>query len=82
MLSLEVQEKICMYKMNNYEKVREDLKKSMGKILVHPAMRCSIEKIHSRFWEGKAILDKDGNVDVLGGNKLGNIWMSVRNGCM
>lgn len=81
-LSIEVQKKICLYKINNYEEVREDLRKSADKILVHPAMRCSMEKIHSRIWEGKAILDEDGNIKILGANKLGNIWMSVRNECM
>jgi predicted NAD-dependent protein-ADP-ribosyltransferase YbiA (DUF1768 family) len=34
-----VQEKICIYKYENYEVVKEVLESSRNKILVHPAMR-------------------------------------------
>jgi 5'-3' exonuclease len=37
----------------NYEEVRNDLCKSKGMILIHPAMRCSEEKVKSILWEGK-----------------------------
>ena len=76
-ISIEVQKEICRWKFENYQEVRYDLMKSGNKILVHPAMRCSIEKIGKRFWEGKAIL-KDGEVIVLGKNMLGNLWMALR----
>jgi len=76
-LSGEVQYEICRYKVENYEEVRDDLCKSIGKILIHPAMRCSEEKIVSKFWEGKGIV-RDGKIVVLGENRLGNIWMDIR----
>lgn len=72
-----IQKMICMYKMR-YEEVKTDLKNSGTKILVHPAMRCSEEKVKMRTWEGKAIVGEDGEVTVLGGNMLGNIWMDIR----
>ena len=64
--------------MNNYEEVRKDLLKSGNKILIHPAMRCSQEKLENyRTWEGKGIV-VDGKIVVLGKNLLGNIWMEYR----
>ena len=68
-----VQEKICRYKYDNYEVVKEVLESSRNKILVHPAMRCNDEKVRSRLWEGRVV---DGV--MLGGNMLGNIWMKIR----
>ena len=68
-----VQEKICRYKYDNYDVVKEVLESSRGKILVHPAMRCKEENVKSKWWEGKVV---DGV--LLGGNKLGNIWMEIR----
>jgi len=76
-LSIDVQKEICKYKYENYEQVRGELVKSKGKVLVHPAMRCSEEKVMSRLWEGKAII-VDGNIQVIGGNLLGRIWMNIR----
>ena len=52
-ISIEVQKEICKWKYDQYEEVRKDLEKSKGKILVHPAMRCSEENVKSRLWEGK-----------------------------
>ena len=77
--SLEVQRKICMYKVTTYEEVRSDLEKSAGKILIHPAMRCSEEKVLHRLWEGKGIV-VDGEINVLGNNLLGKLWMEIRDG--
>ena len=76
-ISIEVQIDICVYKYNNYEEVREDLKKSDNKIVIHTASRTSEEKIKLRIWEGKAII-KDGEIHILGKNRLGSIWMDVR----
>lgn len=76
-LSIEVQNEICKYKYENYEEVREELMKSKGKILVHPAMRCSEEKVKTRLWEGKGVV-VDGKIQVIGRNMLGNLWMSIR----
>jgi len=73
-LSITVQKEICKYKYENYEEVRHDLKKSAGKILVHPAMRCSEEKLKTRIWEGRAVI-RDEKIVILGGNMLGNIWL-------
>jgi hypothetical protein len=51
--------------------------KSGDKILIHPAMRCSEEKLAHRIWEGKAVI-RDGEVVVLGKNMLGNLWILLR----
>ena len=76
-LSICVQRNICEYKFNNYDEVRSDLRKSGDKILVHPAMRCSEEKVKYKLWEGKGVVI-DGNIAILGQNMLGKIWMSMR----
>ena len=76
-ISIDVQKEICEWKYNSYKEVRDDLIKSDKKILIHPAMRCSEEKVKKCIWEGRAI-NKDGNVIILGKNKLGNIWMELR----
>lgn len=76
-LSIDVQKEICKYKYENYEQVRDDLIKSKGKILIHPAMRCSEEKLKNRLWEGKGVV-VDGKIEVVGKNMLGNLWMEIR----
>jgi predicted NAD-dependent protein-ADP-ribosyltransferase YbiA (DUF1768 family) len=76
-LSIDVQTFICKYKFENYEEVRMDIVNSGSKILIHPAMRCSEEKLKGRLWEGKGIV-VDGNVRVIGRNMLGELWMNVR----
>jgi len=73
-----VQEEICMYKLKTDEIVRDDLVKSGNKTLIHPALRCSEDKVEKTcFWEGRAVL-KEGKPVILGKNILGNIWMSLR----
>lgn len=72
-ISEDVQLEICKYKMKNYEDVREWLKKSGNKILIHPAMRCNNEKIKDKIWEGRFV-----NGEIIGQNKLGYIWMNLR----
>ena len=57
------------------EEVRQDLLKSGTKILIHPVLRCSVEKLSSRVWEGRGTL-VDGT--VVGKNQLGNLWMKLR----
>ena len=79
-LSVDVQKEICKYKFENYDEVRELLGKSKGKVLVHPAMRCSEDKVKSRLWEGKGIV-VDGKIEVIGRNMLGKIWMEFRENC-
>jgi len=76
-IGIKVQREICRWKLENYIEVRNDLMKSGDKILVHPAMRCSEEKVRSRFWEGKGVV-VEGRVVILGQNMLGNIWMEAR----
>ena len=76
-ISIDVQHKICSWKVNNYEEVRKDLLKSENKILIHPAMRCSQDKLDNRIWEGKGVVI-DGKIVILGKNLLGNIWMEYR----
>jgi hypothetical protein len=50
-VSMAVQIEICRYKWDHSEEVRSDLIKSKGKMLVHPAMRCSEENLKKKFWE-------------------------------
>lgn len=76
-ISINVQEEICKWKVDNYHDVQNDLRKSGTKLLVHPALRCSIEQLENRIWEGKAVV-KDGQIIVLGANLLGKIWMKYR----
>lgn len=72
-----VQKEICDYKFRLYQEVRNDLLKSGNKLLIHPAMRCSEEKLETRIWEGKGVI-RDGKVTVIGGNALGNLWAKLR----
>ena len=75
-----VQKKICLYKYINHKEVRDTLNKTGDKFLVHPAMRVSNEKMADKIWEGRVIIDEDKKcLKVLGGNKLGQIWMDIRN---
>jgi hypothetical protein len=76
-LVIDVQLEICTYKFNTYEEVRNDLIKSKGKILIHPAMRCSEEKVRFKNWLAKAIV-VNGEIQVIGGNWFGNMWMKLR----
>ena len=76
-LSVCVQEEICKYKFENYLAVRDELQKSKGKILVHPALRCSEDKLKYRLWEGKGIV-VDGEIKIVGKNMLGDLWMKLR----
>lgn len=76
-IGIDVQKEICKYKFENYEEVRVELEKSKGRILIHPAMRCSEEKVKGRLWEGKGVV-VDGNIVVIGRNMLGNLWMEIR----
>lgn len=73
---IHVQKKICRYKFDNDVKVAQCLKNHMDKVLVHPS-RVSDEKIVGRTWEGRGKI-VDGEVVVLGGNVLGNLWMEIR----
>lgn len=77
-IGIVVQHEICNWKFNNYEEVKQDLLKSGTKILIHPAMRCSQEKLETtRLWEGKGVVI-DGKILVIGKNLLGKIWMEYR----
>lgn len=77
-ISLEVQNEICNYKFENYEKVKEDIIKSGNRILIHPALRCSVEKVKTRFWEGRTVFLDNGEIGIIGENMLGKIWMNIR----
>ena len=78
-VSMAVQIEICRYKWDHSEEVRNDLVKSKGKMLVHPAMRCSEDNLKKKFWEGKGVV-VDGEIVILGKNRLGNLWMQLRDG--
>jgi len=77
-LSLDVQREISTWKVNSIPTVRQDLLNTGNRILVHSAMRTSEKEMVKKFWEGKAIVTDNGDIEVLGGNWLGKIWMEVR----
>jgi hypothetical protein len=76
-LCIGVQNKICKYKFENDEIVRNDVIRSIGSVLIHSAMRCSDEKVRERFWEGRWVV-RDGVGMVWGRNQLGRCWMELR----
>ena len=47
-------------------------------ILIHPAFRCSNEKMKDKIWEGRVVISEGKNI-ILGNNILGQIWMNIRN---
>ena len=77
-VGVDVQRQICTYKYNNYEQVRSVLASTGTKVLVHPAQRCSEKNVVKKWWEGKATLDSNNNLVILGNNILGKLWMEVR----
>ena len=77
-ISSTVQEEICRFKRDVYQEVRDDLAKSGAAVLVHPALRCRESELKNRIWEGKAVVNVDGAITILGENRLGKIWMDVR----
>jgi len=76
-LKIDVQKEICEYKFENYEEVRNDLRNSGNKMLIHPALRCSEEKLKCNNLCGKGVVI-DGKIEVIGENILGKIWMELR----
>ena len=73
----DIQRQISRYKAKHSPGVHKSLMKTVGKILVHPAMRVKDELMHKKVWEGRAIV-VDGKVVVAGQNMLGKIWMEIR----
>ena len=76
-VSMDVQFEICRWKFDHHAIVRDDLMNTKGKILIHPALRCSEAKLASRIWDGKGVV-QDGRIIVLGRNVLGRMWMQIR----
>ena len=77
-----VQREICQWKTDNFTEVKQFLNEHRDKTLIHSAFRCSEDKLHGRFWEGKAIsVNENGELNILGQNMLGRIWMFVRDEC-
>lgn len=81
-MSMEVQMEICKYKWENYEEVKIWLEKSRGCMLIHSIGRIGNEKMKERIWEGRMVEDENGNMKLIGENKLGEMWMKVRDGVM
>lgn len=75
--STHIQRQICSYKLKTDDAVRKALLGTGDKTLVHPAMRCSLEKAKKCKWEGR-VVEEDGRRMIVGGNKLGEIWMEMR----
>ena len=76
-LNVEVQRKICLYKLENYPDIKGELRSTQDKVLIHPALRVSKDKVKHRKWEGR-LVEEDGNKKIIGGNVLGSIWMELR----
>jgi predicted NAD-dependent protein-ADP-ribosyltransferase YbiA (DUF1768 family) len=74
-LSLKVQREINQWKSTIAE-VRDDLSNTGNRILVQEAP--SVADTTQLFWEGKATVNEKGQIEVLGKNWLGRIWMEVR----
>ena len=74
----DIQYQICKYKYDNCKEVRECLKKTDDKILIHPALRCNDEKLKCMIWNGRAKVIND-EIVVIGLNLLGKIWTELRN---
>ena len=73
--SVDIQFEICQYKFDHYEEVRDVLKKSGQRPLVHIVLRMSREKVAQRKWEGG--VDKETG-EVYGENLLGEMWTELR----
>lgn len=76
-LKIDVQKEICEYKFENYQEVKNDLRNSGNKILIHPALRCCEEKLKNNDLCGKAVIN-NGKIEILGKNIIGKIWMELR----
>ena len=78
--SLEVQRRICLYKLEHDNRVKDTLAKTGQLTLVHSAMRKTDEKVvQDCFWEGRAkVVEGSDAAVVLGQNHLGKIWMEIR----
>ena len=74
-ISLKVQREINQWKSTIAE-VRDDLSNTGNRILVQEAP--SVADTTQLFWEGKATVNEKGQIEVLGKNWLGRIWMEVR----
>jgi len=72
-----VQRCICVCKTRDHPEVRKDLLSSGNRLLVHPALRCSVERAALCVWEGRAVVI-DGRITVIGGNGLGRLYMECR----
>ena len=75
--SFGIQKQICKYKFEHDDAVKLCLEKSKGKVLIHPACRCSDEKVKRAFWNGRGKIE-DGRLVILGTNMLGRLWMELR----
>lgn len=76
-LNVEVQRKICLWKIHKYPEIKEELLKTQNKCLIHPAIRVKEEKVKERKWEGRMI-EINGEKKIIGQNMLGKIWMEIR----
>ena len=68
--ALQVQEKICMYKYDTYRDVRDILNKYKGYLLFEQTRKKPIP-----YWRGYI---NSKTLRVIGENKLGKIWMKIR----
>lgn len=78
MLQFMVQKEICEYKYTTYPEVRSLLARAKNKLML-PNGFVDENKPNLSCWAGMAILDEaTGNIRIVGENKLGKIWMEIR----
>tara|TARA_B110000259_G_C14011251_1_gene399700 strand:+ start:732 stop:1340 length:609 start_codon:yes stop_codon:yes gene_type:complete len=73
----DIQRQISRYKAKHSPSVHKSLMKTVGKMLVHPAMRVKSERMNEKVWEGRATV-VDEKIVISGQNMLGKIWMEIR----
>jgi ribA/ribD-fused uncharacterized protein len=76
--SIAVQREICFQKYQRYPEIRELLKNTGDKVIIHPS-QTSDKLVGYCLWEGRAKVI-DGKMEILGENMLGKLWMELRDG--
>ena len=72
-LACSVQKQICMYKIKTDPVVKQDLCSTGDKVLVHMSKGAKDDSI----WDANVSF-RNGNLEVVGQNKLGRMWTLMR----
>jgi hypothetical protein len=76
-LSLKVQKEINGWKATIPE-VRADLANTGKRKLVQTDIYTTEKDMEEKIWDGKAIVNEKGKVEIVGKNMMGRIWMEIR----